>query len=73
MPSFQPPEFEVDIRLTLNDQPYKAKAKICMCPFCRNIEAEKKNCGLCEGQGIIIKLRKMPPIFNPVVIKGGKE
>lgn len=66
------PEIEVDLRVLMANTAYKAKAKICLCPFCRNLDPDKERCTMCEGSGIIIKLHKPPPELKLVVIPGGK-
>ena len=68
--------FDVEILLTLKIDPessYKAKAKLCACPFCLCRDGEKEKCTFCVGTGILIKLNKPLPKAKLVFIRGGKS
>jgi hypothetical protein len=67
------PELEVEIRLKLYGIDYKSKAKICLCPFCTNLEPERSTCGMCDGSGLIIKLKESKLPLKLIVIPGGKS
>lgn len=68
----RPPPLEVELELTVFGFKYTALGRLHVCPFCENKDGEKEACSLCEGTGILIRLKRAPQIFKMFSIKGGK-
>jgi DnaJ-class molecular chaperone len=64
---------EVELELTVLGKKFIGLGKLTACPFCQNKDGDKEACGMCEGTGIIIKLKKAPQAFKLFVIPGGKK
>lgn len=71
--NFKSAELEVEIKLTLQGNKYRAKAKICLCPFCQNDDGRKDTCDLCGKMGMIIKLKSPPKKYKLKLVPDEKK